>query len=166
MERKKRLLFFVLFFCVVFFVSQRVSFGATINQTPMRYENSSDFMCGFAEKNDDLVTSNNMLIKFYNPHDFPVMLNSIVSLTEQFGLNKPEFKDRYLNVIISPKRDFQIDCGYIYDLFFKDSLESAVISEQSFNGNFYAKNVSHLDVFMEHSTDSRLMSLMVDTQID
>ncbi len=122
------------------------------NEDYIRYENTADFVCGFSNT-DEAVTKHDMLIIFRNSNDFPVMLNNYLVLGDDVMV-KPELNERYLNVLISPNRDFKIDCRYIYEMFYQDMFDKKNL--EIFNGNIRSKNIGALEIVMDYTSSSML----------
>lgn len=131
-----------------------VNSEARSDEDNIRYENTTDFVCGVSNT-DEAVTNHDMLIIFRNSNDFPVMLNNYLKLSDEVMV-KPELNERYLNVLISPNREFKIDCRYIYEMFYQDMLEKKNL--EIFNGNIRSKNTGALEIAMDYTSSSILKS--------
>lgn len=150
MERKrtKSIAFMMIF--TILHLSIVVNSEARTDEDFIRYENTADFVCGFSNT-DETVTNHEMSIIFRNSNDFPVMLNNHLTVSDDLMV-KPELNEKYLNVLISPNRDFEINCRYIYEMFYQDIVEKDNL--KIFNGNIRCKNVGALEIAMDFRSSS------------
>lgn len=144
----------IIMLTMLYIFFSNINSQAESNLKGVRYKNSADFICEIPNQNIDVTTQQDMLISFHNPNDFPVMLNNIVKLTDQNGVDAPELVDRYLNVLIDPKRNFKINCQYINDLFFAN-VKKDTNTSISFDVSMRSKSVRYLEIVMEYSNYSK-----------
>jgi hypothetical protein len=113
------------------------------------HKNSFDFVCGVNTPKDTAILQG-VALSFYNPNDFAVMLNNFVTVTFEDGHVQPEFPQRYLNVLLSPKRNFKVNCDYLGRLFFPDGSRSSQ-GFPAFRGSFYSKSMRYLDIILRYT---------------
>jgi len=145
------LLFFLsmgIFFMLVFPQGASASY---FDQSAL-YENTTDFMCGISKDNNGSSAQYDISITFFNPHEFPIMVNNLILLSDLYGMSMPPLTERYLNVLISPGRTFELSCNYIKELFFPQLKESP--SAWQFNGHLRSRTARLLDMVMQFSSES------------
>ncbi len=154
MKRQMSIFIVFIMFLTILDSNIVVNSQARSKENYIHYENTTDFVCGFSNT-DEAVTNHEMFIIFRNSNDFPVMLNNYLKLSDEVMV-KPELNEKYLNVLISPNRDFRIDCQYIYDMFYQDMAEKKNL--EIFNGNIRSKNMGALEIAMDYTSSSRFKS--------
>ncbi len=146
----------ILLFSAIIAASNAVSVQASI-QDDIRYENRADFICGIPDQSRETKAHHDTSITIFNPNDFPVMVNNFLALDTQEIVVKPQLTDRYLNVLLSPKRNFTISCQYIKAMFFSNQTEYQH-SQEYFKGYMQSNSRGYLGIAFNYTTSSILNS--------
>lgn len=146
----------ILVLTAVIEASSIVSVQASL-QDDIRYQNKADFICGITGQDSELRTRHDVLITMFNPNDFPVMVNNFISLDAEVSLIKPDLNDRYLNILLSPKRNFVISCHDIEDMFFPDHADNQQ-SQEYFKGYMHSQSRGYLGIAFNYINSSILKS--------